>query len=78
MDHDDSWQLHKFGYLTQIQFWVQMMHLVPYDHDLRYGTMCNLRYFNKVADKAAVCHLILSPSWGLLMQHSLKRKSSLR
>ena len=55
-----------------------MMHLVPYDHDLHYGTMCNLRYFNKVADKAAVCHLILNPSWGLLMQHSLKRKSSLR
>ena len=43
-------------------------------HDLRYDTMCNLCYVNKVADKAAVCHLILNPSWGLLMQHSLKRK----
>ena len=46
-------------------------------HDLRYGTMCNLRYVDKVADKAAVCHLILNSSWGLLVQHSLKRKSSL-
>ena len=54
-----------------------MMHLVAY-HDLRYGTMCNLRYVNKVADKAAVYHLTLNPSWSLLMQHSLKRKSSLR
>ena len=40
--------------------------------------MCNLRYVNKVADKAAVYHLILKPSWGILVQHSLKRKSSLR
>ena len=47
-------------------------------HDLRYGTMCNLRYVDKVADKAAVYHLILNPSWGLLVQNSLKRKSSLR
>ena len=36
--------------------------------------MCNLRYVNKVADKAAVYHLILNPFWGLLVQHSLKRK----
>ena len=39
-------------------------------HDLRYGTMCNLRYDNKVADKADVHHLILNPSWGLLVQQS--------
>ena len=41
---------------------------------LRYGTMCNLRYVNKVADKAALCHLVLNPLWGILMQHSLKQK----
>ena len=29
---------------------------------------------NKVADKAAVCNLILNLSWGLLMQHSLKQR----
>ena len=47
-------------------------------HDLRYGTMCNLRYVDKVTDKAAVYHLILHPYWCLLVQHSLKRKSSLK
>ena len=40
--------------------------------------MCNLRYVNKVADKAAVYHLILNLSWGILVQNSLKRKSSLK
>ena len=36
--------------------------------------MCDLCYVNKVADKAAVYHLILNPSCGLLVQHFLKRK----
>ena len=33
--------------------------------------MCNLRYVNKVADKAAVCHLILNPSLGLFFNATL-------
>ena len=43
--------------------------------NLRYRTMCNFRYVDKVVDKASVCHLILNPSWGILIQHLLKRKS---
>ena len=36
--------------------------------------MCNLRYVNKVAYKAAVYHLILNPLWGLLVQHFWNEK----
>ena len=67
----DTWLTFNFEYRWCI--WYLMWH-----HDLRYGTMCNLRYVNKAADKAAVCHLILNPSWGFLVQHSSKRNSSLR
>ena len=43
---------------------------------VRYGTMCNLRYVDKVTDKTALSHLILNP-FGVLMQLSLKRKSTI-
>ena len=45
---------------------------------LRYGTMCNLRYVDRIADKAASCHLVLNPFGVRLMQHSYQRKSTLR
>ena len=44
---------------------------------VRYGTMCNLRYVDKVADKTALSHLILNP-FGVLKQLSLKRNSTMR
>ena len=44
---------------------------------VRYGTMCNLRHVDKVADKTALSHLILNP-FGVLMQFPMKRKSTMR
>ena len=36
--------------------------------------MCNLRYVDKIVDKAIVCHLIPNSSCGVLMQHLLKQQ----
>ena len=55
-----------------------MIQLVPYTVVVRYGTMCNLRNVDKVADKAAVSIDSKSFFGGVFMQHSLKRKSTLK
>ena len=36
--------------------------------------MCNLRYVDKIVDKAIVCHLIPNSSCGVLMQYLLKQQ----
>ena len=46
-------------------------------HDLRYGTMCNLRYVDKVADKVAV-PFDSKPFFGSFSATLFERKSSLR
>ena len=78
---DASWQLNKFGYLNHIRvIYFEYNDTVGALRDtmiVRYGTMCNLRYVDKVADKIALSHLILNP-FGVLMQLSLKQKSTIR
>ena len=44
---------------------------------VRYGTMCNLRYVDKVADKTALSHLILNP-FGVLKQLETKQHHKIR
>ena len=51
MDHDASWQLHKITWIPFNFEYIWCIWHLTWHHDLRYGTMRNLRYAKKVADK---------------------------